>query len=412
MNHYGIAVRGQHVGEYTICHASDMATCPYHENGSHKLMTEGQVMRANEGIIAGHHQERNLKKRHITSFHDRPLASAVVRNRIRRTLAVALAGVSLWSLAACGQTEYTAPPVESASSSSETVTSEYQNYLDKIKDSASGAEKTEAYKEAKEKLNDLKGTSYYKHAESALQDAWNDAKTKISTSTSNKAGTDTQAVSGTDSQLLSSWNSSEAPNYYAVTGKANLPSDLVAPGKVDYQGLDSLGRTGYAHANITEKMIADSAGWRAPFDDTANNISGWKNPTTGRSNNGKTSIVLDTGKTYHGYFYNRSHLVADSLGGAPTRTNLITGTRMQNVGDNSSKPGGMAYTESQVRDYMKIHKDVTTAYYATPVYKGNEIVPRGVTVDVRTSDGAIDEHVVVWNYANGHTIDYTTGAWK
>jgi DNA-entry nuclease len=252
--------------------------------------------------------------------------------------------------------------------------------------------------------------SYESHgASSAPSSSSEGANDSGSTSDSN--GND-EASSPDDLTLLSSWDSSVAPNYYKVTGKANLPSDLVSPGKVDYQGLDSLGRTGYAHANITEKMIADSAGWRAPFDDTANNISGWKNPTTGRSNNGKTSIVLDTGKTYHGYFYNRSHLVADSLGGAPTRTNLITGTRMQNVGDNSSKPGGMAYTESQVRDYMKIHKDVTTAYYATPVYKGNEIVPRGVTVDVRTSDGAIDEHVVVWNYANGHTIDYTTGAWK
>ena len=216
-----------------------------------------------------------------------------------------------------------------------------------------------------------------------------------------------------DLTLLSSWDPNSAPNYYKVTGRADLPSDLVDAGTVDYQGLDSLGRTGYAHANITQKMIADSAGWRAKFDSTADEISGWKNPTTGKSNNGKTSIVMITnGRTYHGYFYNRSHLVANSLGGAATRTNLVTGTRMQNVGDNSSDPGGMAYTESQVRDYSKAHKNVTFGYYVKPIYKGNEIVPRGVTVDVKSSDNAIDEHVVVWNYANGHTIDYTTGAWR
>jgi DNA-entry nuclease len=160
-------------------------------------------------------------------------------------------------------------------------------------------------------------------------------------------------------------------------------------------------------------MIADSAGWRAKFDSDVDEIAGWKNPTTGKSNNRESTIAL-VGKTkvYHGYFYNRSHLVADSLGGAPSKKNLITGTRMQNVGDNSAHPGGMAYAESKVRSYMKQHQNVTTAYYVQPVYQGDEIVPRGVTIDMRSSDNHIDEHVIVWNYANGHTIDYHTGAWQ
>jgi DNA-entry nuclease len=221
-----------------------------------------------------------------------------------------------------------------------------------------------------------------------------------------------QSGHSSDADMLASWDQLTAPNYYKVTGKADLPSKLVSPGTVDYQGIDSLGRTGYAHAVVTYKMIADSAGWRAEFDNDVDEISGWKNPTTGKSNNGKTAIVLDNGKTYHGYFYNRSHLVADSLGGAPSRKNLVTGTRTQNVGDNSANPGGMAYAESKIRDYMKPHQDVTTAYYVQPIYNENEIIPRGTTIDMKTSDGAINEHVVVWNYANGHEINYMTGAWK
>ena len=229
-------------------------------------------------------------------------------------------------------------------------------------------------------------------------------------------------IAGSDAELLSSWDADRAPNYYAVTGGAVLPGDdaLVPAGTIEYEGVDSLGRTGYAHGNITGKMIADSAGERQEFDGTADDISGWVNPRTGESNNGKTSIIMTSGnldkngdtRVYNGYFYNRSHLIADSLGGDATRVNLITGTRTQNVGDNSGSPGGMAYAEKQVREYLRDHRGVTCAYYAQPVYNGDELVPRGVTIDVRTSDDAVDEHVVVWNYANGHTIDYHTGAWK
>jgi DNA-entry nuclease len=200
-----------------------------------------------------------------------------------------------------------------------------------------------------------------------------------------------------------------APNYYKVTGKAALPAQTVAAGQVEYQGFDSLGRTGYAYGNITYEMFEKSAGWRASFDKDVDGVTGWY--ADGKSNNGKASIVLDNGKTYNGYFYNRSHLIADSLGGASSRKNIITGTRMQNVGDNSANPGGMAYTETEARNLLKSNHDVTILYYVKPIYQGNELVPRGTVIDIRSSDGSIDQHVQVWNYANGYTIDYATGKW-
>lgn len=220
----------------------------------------------------------------------------------------------------------------------------------------------------------------------------------------------TSTTTSSDLSMVSSWSDSTAPNYYKVTGRAVLPSPTVPAGTIDYEGMDSLGRTGYAHGNITYAMYEKSAGWRAAFDSDVKDITGWYHQ--GKSNNGKTSIKLDNGRTYHGYFYNRSHLIADSLGGASSRKNIITGTRMQNVGDNSANPGGMAYVETQVRTLLKRSHDVTVLYYVRPLYKGDELVARGVTVDVRSSDGTIDEHVIVWNYANGHTIDYMTGTWE
>lgn len=225
--------------------------------------------------------------------------------------------------------------------------------------------------------------------------------------------TDPQSSTATptsDATMLSSWSNDIAPNYYKVTGKASIPGTTMEPGIIEYQGIDGLGRTGYAHGNLTYDMYEQSAGWRAKFDADVSGVSGWY--AGGRSNNHETTIALDNGRTYRGYFYNRSHLIADSLGGASSRKNIITGTRTQNVGDNSANPGGMAFTETEVRNLFKANHGVTVLYYVNPIYFGNEIVARGTTVDVRSSDGSIDQHVVVWNYANGHTIDYNTGRWS
>ena len=254
------------------------------------------------------------------------------------------------------------------------------------------------------------GYAGWSHVEPLISQV--DGSSSTASTTSSSSFTRLTGAS-TDASLLSSWSASTAPNYYKVTGKASIPSSQPAAGSIDYEGIDSMGRTGWVHGTITASMIEKSAGWRASFDSDVKDLAGWTNPETGKSNNGEATIVLTTtGKSYHGWFYNRSHLIADSLGGASSRKNLVTGTRMQNVGDNSSTPGGMAFTETQVRNLIKEKPATTVEYDVTPVYRGNEIIPRGVTVDVKSSDGSLDEHVVVWNYANGYAINYTTGVWS
>ena len=113
-----------------------------------------------------------------------------------------------------------------------------------------------------------------------------------------------------------------------------------------YSKLDKYGRTRRVVGNITYKMVKKSAGWREGFAE-GSEPSGW----------GKNTIVnikLYTGKYYRGFLWNRSHLIADSLGGRAIRRNLITGTRMQNVGANNGQ-GGMAYTERKVVNYLYKH---------------------------------------------------------
>lgn len=197
------------------------------------------------------------------------------------------------------------------------------------------------------------------------------------------------------------WTEAKAPNYYKVRGKADFTSlDMPKPGTIIYGTTDQLHRSGPAIGVITPTMMRQGSTRERDMPDT---ITGWP------AHNPKVAIPLDNGRTYHGYLYNKSHLIAKSLGGEDSARNMVTGTRTQNVGDNDTTPGGMAYAETRARDWLKQHPHGTITYAAIPHYKGVELLPRTVTVDMRSSDGMIDEHVIVYNTAKNHVIDYRNG---
>lgn len=201
------------------------------------------------------------------------------------------------------------------------------------------------------------------------------------------------------------WSVDTAPAGYAVYGTANVSYD-VAPGEYLYSPLDEMGRTQAAVANITAADFArEQNEEREEFSSDADKISSW-------GHNAKLEVTFPNDHIYHGYFYNRSHLIADSLGGSPARENLVCGTRFQNVGGDNN--GGMAYTENLARTWLASAGEDETLYYAvTPVYVEDELVPRSVYVDIRSSDGDIDKHVEVFNVSGDITgtyeVDYATG---
>ncbi|MGI6033405.1 MAG: DNA/RNA non-specific endonuclease [Coriobacteriales bacterium] len=218
------------------------------------------------------------------------------------------------------------------------------------------------------------------------------------------ADTDSGVVAQAQAKTKSAyvWHAKKAPNYYKVTGRAKV-GKRPARGKVKYSKLDSLGRTRTAVGTITYKLVKRSAGWRESMDSSCD-PSGW-------GHNGRAHILLPTGRYYNGYFWNRSHLIADSLGGHAMRQNLVTGTRMQNVGANNGR-GGMAYCETKVRNWLYSHHKGSVYYRAKPVYQKKELVPRAVLVDMKSSDGSINSHVIVYNSANGYKVNYKTGTYK
>lgn len=196
------------------------------------------------------------------------------------------------------------------------------------------------------------------------------------------------------------WDADKYPDYYRVVGTAVVDAEL-EPGEVIYEGLDYLGRTGRVVGNVTLEMARDGSE-REREDISGIHPSGW-------GHNREVDIEMPGGNTYHGALFNRSHLLAKSLGGDDADYNLVTGTRTQNVGDNRGQDGGMAYTEGIARDWLYDNPDGTVFYSALPVYEGDELLPRSVIVDVRSSDGTIDQEVEVYNAVLGFDIDYATG---
>lgn len=203
------------------------------------------------------------------------------------------------------------------------------------------------------------------------------------------------------SLAFSTWNQDEDTNYYRVLGPAQC-AESPEPGTVRYGELDGLGRATGAVACVTFDSM--SAGLERPRGDLSSvSPSGW-------GHNGEVSLAMPDGSVYHGYLFNRSHLVAKSLGGDDEAHNLITGTRTQNVGANlNGSEGGMAYAEGLARGWIASHPDGTLYYAATPVYSGDELVARSVLVDIKSDDGTVDQRIEVFNAARGFQIDYATG---
>lgn len=210
----------------------------------------------------------------------------------------------------------------------------------------------------------------------------------------------------------SSQTASLTNDYAEVIGQAQVDYSRVPTGSVAYCDLDTLQRSQCAYGNLTHSLFL-----KEQQEDRALitvNPTGW-------TKNKKVTIPalsnIPESKPYNGWFWNRSHLVADSLGGEPIKENLVTGTRTQNVGSTQTEgefSGGMAYTERLARNYLKAQKDDSCPLYyaATPQYVNNELIPRTVIVDILDCNGSINMRVKVYNTANEYNIDYHNGSFR
>lgn len=154
-----------------------------------------------------------------------------------------------------------------------------------------------------------------------------------------------------------------------------------------YSNLDSLGRCGYAYANIGKDLMPTekrgSIGMVKP--------SGWH------------TIKYDNidGK----YLYNRCHLIGYQLTGQNANVkNLITCTRYMNS-------VSMLEFENKVASYIKKTNN-HVLYRVTPIYDGDNLLASGVIMEaysIEDSGKGIKFNVYLYNVQDGIEIDYKTG---
>lgn len=126
---------------------------------------------------------------------------------------------------------------------------------------------------------------------------------------------------------------------------------------------------------------------------------------------GSISSVSPTGwqnkKIKGGYLYNRSHLIGWVLSGENANwKNLITGTRQLN------SPEMLRY-EMDLKTYLKKSEDHYVRYRVTPIYRGQELVARGVHLEGQSiGSDAIQFNVYIFNIQDGIAINYLDGTSK
>jgi len=149
-----------------------------------------------------------------------------------------------------------------------------------------------------------------------------------------------------------------------------------------YHNLDSLNRVTGAAALLNQSLMPSAQREALTVDPT-----GWHNK-----------------RTSHGWLYNRSHLIGYQFTGQNNNPkNLMTGTRTLN------NPA-MLHNEMDVATYLKESKSHYVRYAVTPVFKGNELVARGVQMRAQSiGSDAVHFNVYIFNIEPGYTIDYTTG---
>ncbi|MFS8161355.1 DNA/RNA non-specific endonuclease [Lacticaseibacillus rhamnosus] len=149
-----------------------------------------------------------------------------------------------------------------------------------------------------------------------------------------------------------------------------------------YSDLDSLNRVTDANALLNRSLMPSAK--REPL---TWNPTGWHNK-----------------KTEHGWLYNRSHLIGYQLTGENNNPkNLMTGTQTLN------SPLMLAH-EMDIAYYLKQSNDHYVRYEVKPIFRGNELVARGVQMRAQSiGDNTIHFNVYIFNVEPGYTINYADG---
>ena len=149
-----------------------------------------------------------------------------------------------------------------------------------------------------------------------------------------------------------------------------------------YSDLDYLNRAHAANALLNKKLMPRTEREPLYVDPT-----GWHNK-----------------RISGGWLYNRCHLIGYQLTGQNNNLkNLITGTRQLNDPD-------MLKYEDKVADYIKASGKHQIRYRVTPIWRGNELLARGVQMEAQSiGDNSVHFNVFIFNVQPGVKLNYKNG---
>ncbi|WEV41192.1 DNA/RNA non-specific endonuclease [Lactobacillus sp. ESL0684] len=181
--------------------------------------------------------------------------------------------------------------------------------------------------------------------------------------------------------------------------KSTLIKNAWKVNRVIYADLDSLNRTSHSNTAFLEKRNVASGDLR---------VRQYVEPTAWHYNHrGKTQV------------YNRGHLIAYSVSAGIDQSgnyNPDNQSGDQNNPKNLFTQSAFANQkiqtvfESKVRSALRANKRVI--YQATPIFRGQELMARGINLQAVATDGSLDFNVYLFNVQPGFVFNYQDGRAK
>lgn len=214
----------------------------------------------------------------------------------------------------------------------------------------------------------------------------------------NRAQTSYGGLSKQDYQKLANLNfKSGAKAYvYVNNDKSTLIKNAWKVNKVIYSNLDSLNRTSSSNTAFLEKRNVADQSLR---------VRQFVNPTAWHSNRRNGAQI-----------YNRGHLIAYSVSaGIDQDGQYNPGNKSGDQNNPKNLFTQSAFTnqkiqtiyESKVRQALR--KNEKVIYQATPIFRGNELMARGINLQAISTNGELDFNVYIFNVQPGYTFDYNNG---
>lgn len=235
-------------------------------------------------------------------------------------------------------------------------------------------------------------------------DSHNDNSARTEQTDHQNTSTQQSKVKSGDVDSLAKLNYQAGQNPVEVVNN-DVPTDLPKTnynrGYIEYSNLDGLNRTGTATAYLTKNNLGHSS----ERDAQSFRPTGWHNQP--KTVNGKRVFPQ-----------NRGHLIAYTItfniasDGEPRSGEEGSEDNPKNLFTQSaySNQRLMQETEEMVRNSLSRGNKVI--YKVTPIFRGNELMARGVWVRAQSADGSMHFNRYIFNVQPDLSFDYVTGQSK